>query len=160
MRAESPLAHEFFSPRALRVPVASRSLIGTALFRLTLALAAATLALATTALFLAGRSLTVGAGAPVHSFDALGRTIAYPQANPSALIVLALAALGLVVLLRALRSVGHQALAQRALARSLASSHLRDVGEVAVIEGEEPSAMCAGLTRPRIYVTEAALDTL
>src|SRR5690349_14967794 len=134
--------------------------MGAPLFRLTLTVATAALALAMTALVMAGRSLTVGSGAPVHELDALGRTIVYPSANPSALLVLTLAALGLVVLLRALRSAGRQALAQRALARSLAASRVREVGGVTVIRGDVPSAMCAGLRRPRIYVTQAALDVL
>jgi Zn-dependent protease with chaperone function len=131
--------------------------MGAPLFRLTLAVATAALALALTALVMAERSLTVGSGAPVHE---LGGRIVYPSANPSALVVLTLAALGLVVLLRALRSAGRQALAQRALARSLAASRVREIGGVTVIHGDVPRAMCAGLHRPRIYVTQAALDVL
>jgi Zn-dependent protease with chaperone function len=148
------------SPRAPRAPVRSRSRMGTSLFRLTLALAAAATALATGALIMAGRSLQVRPDAPVHHLQALGRTITYPSANPSALLVLALAAAGLVVLVRALRSVARQGAAQRALARSLRAGHVRDLGEVAVIRGKDPSAICAGLRRPRIYVTTAALDVL
>ncbi|WP_053226857.1 M56 family metallopeptidase [Solirubrobacter soli] len=134
--------------------------MGVPLFRLTLALATAALALALTALVMVERSLTVGPQAPVHELDALGRTIVYPTANPSALIVLALAALGLLTLLRALRSVAHQAVAQRALSRSLKACRVREAGDVIVIRGDAPRAMCAGLRRPRIYVTEAALDVL
>jgi bla regulator protein blaR1 len=104
--------------------------------------------------------VTVGARAPVHELDLLGRTIVYPSANPSALIVLALAGLGLVVLLRALRSAARQARAQRRLARSLAHRRVRELGDVTVIAGDAPTAMCAGLRRPRIYVSEAALGAL
>jgi hypothetical protein len=146
------------------MPVASRPQmrprVAPDLFHLTLALAAAAVALSATALALAAHSVTVSSDASVHRFDVLGRTIVYPSANPSALIVLALAGLGLVVLLRALRSVARQALAQRTLARSLARRRLREIGDVTVIAGDAPTAMCAGLRRPRIYVSEAALDDL
>jgi len=151
-------------PTSMAMPVASRPQmrprVAPDLFRLTLALVAAALVLAAAALDLAAHSVTVGSHASVHEFDLLGRTIAYPSANPSALIVLALAGFGLVVLLRALRSLVRQALAQRRLARSLAGRHVREVGEVTVIAGDAPTAICAGLRRPRIYVSEAALDAL
>jgi Zn-dependent protease with chaperone function len=117
-------------------------------------------AVTATALALAAHSVTVGSHAPVHEVDLLGRTIVYPSANPSALIVLALAGLGLVVLLRALCSAARQARAQRRLARSLADRRVRQFGDVTVIAGAAPTAMCAGLRRPRIYVSEAALDAL
>jgi hypothetical protein len=127
------------------------------LFRLTLALAGAALAFAALALVLAGRSMSVSPDAPVHE---LGRTIVYPSANPAALAVLALAGFGLVVLVRALCSTGRQVRAQRALSRSLAAGHVGALGDVAVIRGSTPTAMCAGLRRPCIYVTTAALDAL
>src|SRR5689334_7513002 len=130
MSLGSAVVQQDFSPRGPRSAVASRTSMGAPLFRLTLALAAAAAVLALTALVTVERSLTVGPQAPVHD---LGRTVVYPAANPSALVVLALAALGLVALLRALRSVARQAVAQRALARSLAACRVREVGEVIVI---------------------------
>src|SRR3954447_25632001 len=138
------------SPRPMRPRAAPD------LFHLTLALALAALGVAGTAMVVAERSLTVGSHAAVHH---AGR-VAYPSANPGALIVLALAGVGLVVLLRALRSMTRQALDQRSLARALARRRLRDLGDVTVITGDAPTAMCAGLRRPRIYVTETALDAL
>jgi Zn-dependent protease with chaperone function len=66
-----------------------------------------------------------------------------------------------VVLWRAARSLARQVAAQRRLAR-LPVRERRAIGghAVAVIGGAQPRAFCAGLLRPRVCVTEAALERL
>jgi Zn-dependent protease with chaperone function len=130
------------------------------LFRVTLAVGAAALAVAAVALVLAARAVIVGADAPVHRVEAFGNTIVYPAANVAAVVVLGMAAVGLLALVRALRSVGRQLLAQRRLARELAGRCVRRAGTFRVVEDARPTAMCAGLLRPRIYVSTAALELL
>jgi Zn-dependent protease with chaperone function len=128
------------------------------LFRVTLVVGAAATVLAAVALVLAFRAVTVGEDAEVHRIEALG--LVYPTANAAALVVLGMAAIGLVALGLALRSIGRQLLAQRRLARMLARRCVRRAGTFAVIADEQPTAMCAGLLRPRIYVSTAALERL
>jgi hypothetical protein len=71
-----------------------------------------------------------------------------------------MASVGLVALALALRSVSRQLRAQRGLARRLGGCCVRRAGAVRVIADDRPTAMCAGLLHPRIYVTTAALERL
>jgi Zn-dependent protease with chaperone function len=142
----------------MSAPAASARPTAANLFGVTLVVGAAALAVAAVALVVATRSVTVGADARVHSIEALG--IAYPAANAAAIVVLAMASVGLTALALALRSVGRQLLAQRRLARRLAACCVRRAGAVRLVADERPSALCAGLLHPRIYVTTGALERL
>src|SRR5262249_24318073 len=86
--------------------------------------------------------------------------VVYPAANLAAVVVLALEGAGLVVVGRALGSVVRQARLQRALARSLSEGCVRRADFALGIVGTRPTALCAGLPRPRLYVTTAALEIL
>jgi Zn-dependent protease with chaperone function len=130
------------------------------LFRVTLAVATAALVVAAAALVIAAQAVTLSDDAPVHRVEALGQTIVYPAANVAAIVVLALASVGLVALSLGLRSVAHQLLAQRRLAVRLSGRCVRRAGTVRVIDDARPRAMCAGLLKPRIYVSTAALERL
>lgn len=79
-----------------------------------------------------------------------------------ALLVLPLAAVGLAVVLRGVRSFWRQVRAQRRFLRALRTVEARGIEGVAVtvIQSAEPEAFCAGLLRPRIYVSTAALSLL
>lgn len=78
------------------------------------------------------------------------------------LLVLALVAVGLVVAFLGLRSFGRQLRSQRRFLRSVRAVAEREIRglRVIVIEGARPQAFCAGLLRPRVYVSTAALELL
>jgi hypothetical protein len=74
--------------------------------------------------------------------------------------VLALAALGLTILLRALGSVARQVRRQQLLQRALAHATVDARPPILVYAGAHPGALTAGLFNPRIYVSQTALETL
>ena len=78
------------------------------------------------------------------------------------LLVLPLAAVGLAVALRGVRSLWRQVRAQRRFLRALRTVEVRGVdgSAVTVVLGAEPKAFCAGLLRPRIDLSTAALSLL
>lgn len=78
------------------------------------------------------------------------------------LLVLLLVALGLAVASLGIRSIWRQARAQSRFLRILRAIEETRIGgvPVTVIDGERVAAFCAGLLRPRIYVSAAALKVL
>jgi hypothetical protein len=95
-----------------------------------------------------------------HQVAILGQALSYPAANLAAVVMLALALLGAVVTARALRGAAAEVSAARRFNRRLARAagpHLR--GAI-VLEDERPHAFCAGLVKPRVYVTSGALAIL
>lgn len=78
------------------------------------------------------------------------------------LVVLALASVGLVAAFLGLRSVWRQLRAQREFLRTVPTLAERGIGGVraTVFDGTRPEAFCAGLVRPRIYVSSAAIRLL
>jgi Zn-dependent protease with chaperone function len=112
------------------------------------------------AILLLRSRITLGGSAPRTVI--VGRVeFAYPAANLAALLLLAIAGLGAVIMLRAVRCAVAEV---RAYRRCLAS--LRIVGPlhghrgVYVFREPSPAAFCAGLLRPRIYVSTGALRRL
>jgi Zn-dependent protease with chaperone function len=100
------------------------------------------------------------AAARTPSVDLGGMHLAYPAANVDAIVVLVLALLGLatltIALVAGLREVAASArFARRVGDRSRALAH-----DLHVIEDGRPLAFCAGLWRPRIYVSRGALELL
>lgn len=95
-----------------------------------------------------------------HHVSVLGIRLSYPAANAGAVIVLALALLGAVVTATAVLSLARELHAARRLARRLAQLAPMRRGGVFVIDDESPEAFCAGLLRPRVYVTSGALAAL
>jgi Zn-dependent protease with chaperone function len=94
-----------------------------------------------------------------HLPDLLGAGHAQLDAHTVALMFLL--AVEAVVLWRAGRSLARQAAAQRRLRRLPATARRRIGGHaVTVVAGTQPRAFCAGLLRPRVCVTEAALTRL
>jgi hypothetical protein len=90
----------------------------------------------------------------------LGQTLSYPTGNASAVIVLVLALLGAVVVATAVAGAVKELVAARRFARWLALIATRRVDGVFVIDDDRPQAFCAGLLRPRVYFTSAALARL
>jgi len=92
---------------------------------------------------------------------ACGQVVPF-QSGVAMVLTLVLAGAGFVVLVLALRSAARQFVAQRRTVRSAEAVGRRAIGghAVTVISNECPRAYCAGLVRPRIYVSLGALRTL
>jgi Zn-dependent protease with chaperone function len=99
-----------------------------------------------------------------HQVTLLGRRLSYPAANLGAIVILALAALGALVLARAAVETARELAAQRRLQRRLRSclpaGERGSAGGAFVLDDEVPRAFCAGLLRPRVYCTTGALALL
>jgi Zn-dependent protease with chaperone function len=105
-------------------------------------------------------SWRVSAHAVTHHVSILGQTLSYPAANAGALVVLALALLGGIVAAIALCAIGSELSAARRLARRLAQLDPTPNDGAFVIDDERAEAFCAGLWRPRVYITTGALARL
>lgn len=105
-------------------------------------------------------SWRVSAHAVAHHASILGQTVSYPAANAGALVVVALALLGGTVAAIAICAIGSELRAARRLAHRLAQLDLTPRHGVFVIDDERPEAFCAGLLRPRVYLTTGALARL
>lgn len=88
----------------------------------------------------------------------LGQTMSYPAANLAAVVVLVLAMLGLVVTLTAVAGIVREVTAARRFQRSVQATGR--LGAAVIIEDERPRAFCAGLVRPRVYISSGALAIL
>jgi Zn-dependent protease with chaperone function len=92
--------------------------------------------------------------------DLAGIAVSYPRLNAAAMILLGLALIGASAIAVALRAGLRQ---RRAYRRFLAGlevvGHLSDSGAV-VIADPRPQAFCAGYLRPRVYISQAALNLL
>jgi beta-lactamase regulating signal transducer with metallopeptidase domain len=105
-------------------------------------------------------SWRVSAHAVAHHVSILGQTLSYPAANAGAVIVLALGLLGGIVTVIALAAIVSEFRGARRLARRLDELDPTPRDGILVIDDEGPEAFCAGLLRPRIYVTTGALARL
>jgi hypothetical protein len=90
----------------------------------------------------------------------LGQTLSYPAANLAALVVVALAALGLVVTAMTVAGAWRELAAARRLERSIRACEARRLGDAFVLPDERPGAFCAGLIKPRVYVSSGAVALL
>jgi hypothetical protein len=95
-----------------------------------------------------------------HSVSIVGVRLSYPAANVWALLILALALLGLLATLVAVASAARELTASRRFMRELARRSPRTLGEAVVINESKPVAFCAGLLRPRVFISSAAVELL
>jgi bla regulator protein blaR1 len=105
-------------------------------------------------------SWRLSSGAVSHHVTILGQKLSYPAANAGAVVVLTLAALGGIVTAIALFAIARELRASRRLARGLARLQPARREGVFVIDDDRPEAFCAGLFRPRVYITTGALARL
>jgi len=131
------------------------------LFRLHASLAAIGAAAVAAGIVVALTTIELG----IPSADALlaaCRRVVPAERGVGLLLVWALGALGLVVLISGLRSLVRQLRLQRKFLRGLPPAAAIAVGEreLTVIESSTPEAFCAGLLRPRIYISKAAVERL
>jgi hypothetical protein len=90
-----------------------------------------------------------------------GILFSYPKLNAAASILLALATVGGSAFAVALRASLRQRRAyQRLLAGLEVVGHLRGHTDVLVIGRPHPEAFCAGFVRPRVYISQGALNLL
>jgi bla regulator protein blaR1 len=95
-----------------------------------------------------------------HQISILGQKLSYPVANLDALVVLLLAVLGLVVTAKTVSGALRELAAARRFGRRMAEAQPLDRGDALVIPDERPRAFCAGLFRPRVYVSSGAVAML
>jgi beta-lactamase regulating signal transducer with metallopeptidase domain len=95
-----------------------------------------------------------------HRIVILGQRLSYPAANVAAIVVLGLALVGAVVVSLALIGAARELTASRRLSRRLSVARPLPGTDALVVDGERPHAFCAGLLRPRVYVTSGAVDIL
>jgi beta-lactamase regulating signal transducer with metallopeptidase domain len=95
-----------------------------------------------------------------HRILILGQRLSYPAANIDAVVIVLLAALGAVVTARALTGALREVQASRRFERLLAQSKPRPLHGALLIVSPQPRAFCAGLLRPRVYVSTGAVAIL
>ena len=105
-------------------------------------------------------SWRVTPAATSHEISVLGQTLSYPAANLAAVAVVALAALGLAVTAMTVAGAWRELAATRRFARSIHDCEPRPLGDAWVVPDERPRAFCAGLIRPRVYVSSGAVALL
>jgi Zn-dependent protease with chaperone function len=116
-----------------------------------------------TALFLVTRMIASWRISPrAHTLTLLGQQFAYPAANVAGIAVLVLALVGLCVTITALAAAVREIRDARRLTAQLGQLGLagRLADGTLVIEDCAVHAFCAGLLRPRVYVTTEALQRL
>lgn len=130
-------------------------------YRVSLVLGAAGAAVAMLAVLVAVRSLSLGAPSAATLLQACQEVVFSGQTLISA-AVLALAGIGLSVLGLAVRSMVRQCRAQRRVLSRLPVQYETAYRgtPVTVFAHESPEAFCAGLLRPRVYLSSAALQTV
>jgi Zn-dependent protease with chaperone function len=95
-----------------------------------------------------------------HRISILGQELTYPAANLAAAIVVGLALLGLAVIGTMVAGAVREVVIDRRLRRWLAAHARRHHRDALVIDDDRPRAFCAGLLRPRVYVSTGALALL
>jgi hypothetical protein len=95
-----------------------------------------------------------------HDVSILGHRLSYPAANLDAVVILVLAAVGLVVVAMTILGSVRELAADRSFRRGLAAAAPRPLNDALVIDDERPKAFCAGLFHPRVYVSSGAVARL
>jgi Peptidase family M48 len=129
-------------------------------FRLQAALGTVGLAAAAAAVATAADSVHRAPHA-AHQVAIDGLRFTYPAVNAAAAILLALAAIGAAVLATIVRAAWRQLSGHRRFMRELPLlAPLPAHPAVTVIDDPSPQAFCAGYLRPRVYVSQGALELL
>jgi Zn-dependent protease with chaperone function len=95
-----------------------------------------------------------------HQLVLLGQTVSYPAANFAAAVVLILGVLGVLVLTLAISGAIREAVASARFAGRMRAGRSTAIEGALVFQDRRPLAFCAGLLRPRIYVSTGALAVL
>jgi Zn-dependent protease with chaperone function len=105
-------------------------------------------------------SVTVTPSASAAHFMFLGQRFTYPVVNLAAVVVLVLAGLGAIVVCRALHGAWRELRASRRFVVALRTRGVGRLGDVLVFDDEQAQAFCAGVLRPRVYVSTGAVRLL
>ena len=105
-------------------------------------------------------SWRVGPGATSHRIEVLGQRLSYPAANVGAVMIVLLAALGSIVTVRALAGTMREYRASRRFFHALSRRQPETLRGAVVVADAQPRAFCAGLVRPRVYVSTGAIALL
>jgi hypothetical protein len=95
-----------------------------------------------------------------HQISIFGQNLSYPAANLDAIVIVVLAALGSVVTALALGGAVRELAGSRRFHRRLADEHPQPLHGALLIADARPRAFCAGLLRPRVYLSTGALAML
>ena len=95
-----------------------------------------------------------------HHITLLGQTVSYPAANLAAVIVLLLGVVGLAVVVLAVTGALREFAASARFSRRMSLRGLTPSGRALVFEADRPEAFCAGLVRPRVYISSGAMAAL
>ncbi len=95
-----------------------------------------------------------------HQIVILGHRLSYPAANVDAFVIVLLAALGGIVTARALTGAVRELRASGRFCRDLSGEQPAALGGAVLIADAHPRAFCAGLLRPRVYVSTGAVALL
>jgi Zn-dependent protease with chaperone function len=99
-------------------------------------------------------------GPPSHEATFLGLHVSYPAANAGAVVVLVLALVGLAVTARAIVAATRELSASRRFTGLVRSRGIERLGDALVFDDDRPHAFCAGLFRPRVYISSGAVASL
>jgi Zn-dependent protease with chaperone function len=108
-------------------------------------------------------SWRVSAHASSHHVTLLGQRLTYPTANAGAIVILVLALPAALAAVLAAGQLAREARAAAKLRRALQRATSASEGEIdgaIVIADPRPRAFCAGLTRPKVYVSTGAIALL
>jgi hypothetical protein len=95
-----------------------------------------------------------------HQISVLGQKLSYPAANFAAVVVVFLALLGLAVTVMTVLGVLRELASSVRFGRRMWASDPELLNDALVFEDERPRAFCAGLVRPRVYVSSGAVASL
>lgn len=95
-----------------------------------------------------------------HRVSILGQTLSYPTANLAAVVILVLALLGLLVTVMTVAGAVRELAAATRFGRRIRAEEGLLLGDAHVIPDERPRAFCAGLLKPRVYVSSGAVAML
>ena len=130
------------------------------LFALNVALGTFALASALFVLTRLLESWRVRSGHAAGVVSIFGQRLSYPVANVGAIVVAALAAVGLLVLVAAARAATRELRADRRFRGAMATRDTSSALGARIIDSDRPEAFCAGLVHPEVYVSRGALDLL
>lgn len=136
------------------------STAATRLSRVSLALGGLGLASAVFVVMRLLESWRVTSGTKSHEISIFGQKLSYPVANIDAIVILLLAALGLAVTARAVTATVREVRASRRFHQLVTVRHPQPLPGALLLEDPHPRAFCAGLLRPRVYVSTGAVAML
>jgi Zn-dependent protease with chaperone function len=146
--------------QASAAPEAPATIAAGRVFRVSMLLGVLGLA---SALFVITRlfeSWRVTAGPTSHVVSVFGQRLSYPAANAGAIVVMALAGLGVLIVGATAWGLARELLADRSFRRALQARSPMPLHGASVFNDERPQAFCAGLLHPRVYFSTGALELL